>query len=196
MIRTSRPPCAMRECLFLLAPIRCAADHASPALNAPLGLAVASCSQNQRTRSASVWASATLGAQPQALSRWMITCGKRRRGTRGTPRRASRRDITPAVVLAAAVIIGSAAMVVTAVIAVAAAVNPGATTTGPPFRIHSARTRRRRCDESRSASPCGQHDRGIAMVGGGGRIAFAEPARNVVRAAIEATEAAASSSST
>jgi hypothetical protein len=41
MIRTRSPPCAIRESLFLPAPIRCAADHASRALNALLGLAVA-----------------------------------------------------------------------------------------------------------------------------------------------------------
>src|SRR3984957_13285690 len=40
MIETSKPPCAIRGVSVLRAPIRCAADHASPALNGLLGLAL------------------------------------------------------------------------------------------------------------------------------------------------------------
>ena len=94
MIRTSRPPCAIRECLFYKRRFVARPTMQVEPLNALLGLVVALFNIKQ-IRSASGWAAAAFWIAALGFEPVTITCGKRRRGTRGTRLRASRRHAQP-----------------------------------------------------------------------------------------------------
>ena len=143
----------------LPAPIRCAADHASRALNALLGLAVAAVQTPRTDRRGGVWASAAF---------WVAASGLEPVGPSPavnavvaamvSPSVPAPSVPAPAVIVAAAVIVGAAAMVVAAVVAAAVKSGSDDGPAAPSISIRHAPA----VDvamESESASPRGQRYR-------------------------------------